>query len=215
MAGSFCARTANSCSAVFLDALADDSRRSHHVRFSCESAHAVINRNVRFGPIADIQCRPLVFRQKVFYCYDKLLRGVWLCQKTKPFDEHSLHPVREPLAGCVKDWRIDFSFDCFLGQHQSGLEIRLKTDVGEDEVNPRSAFNKRDGLVEVTRGKCCMAVVLKYSLCEDSDLVVVLDDQYDRHTAPFRSGASRFAFLKGDISDPSALCLLTQSNAGR
>ena len=186
-----------------------------HVRVASKADICSAQVRIRFVPIADIQCRPLVFRQKVFYCYDKLLRGVWLCQKSKPFDEHSLHPVREPLAGCVKDWRIDFSFDGFLGQHQSCLEIRLKTDVGEDEVNPVGAFNKRDGLVEVTRGKCCMAVVLKYSLCEDSDLVVVLDDQYDRHTAPFRLGASRFAFLQGDISDPSALCLSTQSNVGR
>ena len=142
------------------------------------------------------------FRQKVFYRYDKLLRGIWLCQKSKPFDEHSLHPVREPLACGVKHWPIDFSFDGFLGQHQPGLNIGLQTDVGEDEVNPLSAFNEREGLVEVTRGKCCVTAVLKYSLCENPDLVLVLHDQYDRHTAPFRSGAARFAFLQGDISDP-------------
>jgi hypothetical protein len=118
------------------------------------------------------------------------------------------------VCDSVKDWRIDFLFDCFLGQHQPGLNIRLQTDVGEDEVNLLSAFNEREGLVEVTRGKRRVAVVLKYSLCENPDLVLVLHDQYHRHSAAFRSGPARFAFLRDDISDPSALCHLTQSNAG-
>src|SRR6185369_1642395 len=31
------------------------------------------------------------------------LKSVRLCQKSKSFDEHCLHPVREPLARGVKD----------------------------------------------------------------------------------------------------------------
>ncbi len=104
--------------------------------------------------------------------------SIGLGQKSVSFDEHRLHAVRKTLSGRVQDGHIAFSFDCFLREHQSGLDIRLETDVGEDEINPFSTFKHGECLVECTRGKRSMANVLKYSLCENSDLILVFHYQY-------------------------------------
>ncbi len=106
--------------------------------------------------------------------------GVWLCQKSISFDEIACMPSCKTLAGRIQHGHIAVPFDCFLGDNHPGLDIRLKTDVGEDEVDPFSALKHSERLVECTRRKRSMADVLKYSFCEYPDLVLVFDYQYSK-----------------------------------
>lgn len=121
------------------------------------------------------------------------------------------HPVRESLATCVKDWRIAFSFGCFLGKHQPGLNIRLKADVGEDEIDPFSAFKERKGLLGGIGRKRCVASVLKYPFCENSDLFLVLHYQHNSHETLGQLEAESLKYWRNDISHPlstMSFCIL-------
>ena len=132
--------------------------------------------------------RPLYAPQvldKRFSTATRNCSGVYgFAKKSKLLDEHGLHPVRDALARCVKNWHIGFSFNCFLRQHHSGIRVGLKGNVRKDDIDFFATFNEGEGLVDGTGRKSFVATLLKDTLSEHPNLLVVFHDHYERHDAP-------------------------------
>ena len=77
-----------------------------------------------------------------------------------------------------------FSLDGFLRQRQPGLNVRLKTDIGEKQVNPVTSVKECQRLVGIAGGKRGVTTILQQSFRQHPDLILILHDQYLGHVMP-------------------------------